>query len=108
MERFAQETGIFGMHMVRQHTSKSERIFWVIVTVAFLAFTTKDLVTLVSNYLDEATLTSVTMVKNESLIFSPPPSLTFRLLDSFLNRLSSMAVEDSRSNRSVSETSKFE
>src|SRR5579862_484624 len=84
LDDFADETGIYGLNLMRQRIPKTERILWLSLTIIFTAFTIRDLRIVIKTFMDDETLTSVTLNDNEPITFDPPPVAYLRIRESFI------------------------
>src|ERR1700730_18302866 len=84
LEDFSDETGVFGLNLMRQRVPKTEKILWLCLTIVFTAFTIKDLQTMSKTFMEGETLTSVTLNDNKPITFDPPPIVYLRMRKSFI------------------------
>src|SRR5690348_3888543 len=83
-EEFADETGVFGLNLLRQQVTKVEKVFWVILTLGFAVITINDLRNVIKTYAEGETLTSVSLSNDESIIFHPPPTVWIQMRRSLI------------------------
>lgn len=84
LENFADETGVFGLNLMRNYLSKTEKIFWIFATCVFTVLTVHDLRTVVNVYMADETLTSVSLNEDEPITFDPAPTMQIHKHESFL------------------------
>lgn len=88
LQEFADETGAFGLNLLKLVVPKAEKVFWLVATVLFAAATLKDPSNLVQGYLEEEILTSVLLQNHDSITFDPAPTTVwFRIKDDFIKNL---------------------
>lgn len=79
LDEFADETGVFGLNLLRSKLSRVEFAFWIICTSFFTYCTIRDLTSVSHSFLDQDTL-SLTSQKTNVTIFLDP---TFDLQQEF-------------------------
>jgi len=86
MDEFAEETGVFGLNVLRTRLSRTEKMFWVLCTLFFAYCNARDLMTVTLSYLSEDTLSLTSQIMNSNILLSPTISFTLNLNEfDFLN-----------------------
>jgi len=69
---FADETGIFGLHLFKRKRSTFDVIFWSAFVLIFSCYTTKTVITICANYVGEEVSTVVQQSRLENFTFPQP------------------------------------
>lgn len=84
MQTFAEETGVFGLNLLRSSVPNREKLLWLLITGAFAIATVRDLSNLVKTYVEGDTVVSVTVGVQDEIRFDPAPMVYFQLADNFM------------------------
>src|SRR5690349_12257823 len=103
-EAFAEETGVFGLNLLRKRVTKTEKLFWIILVAGFTVVTLRDCINVIKTYAEGEALTSVSLSNDESITFHPSPTVWIQMRRSFIqsNNISNetilLILEDTFSN----------
>jgi len=71
LDEFADETGVFGLNLLRSRLSRVEFAFWIICTSFFTYCTIRDLTSVSHSFLDQDTLSLTSQITNVTIFLDP-------------------------------------
>src|SRR5271156_4863865 len=84
VEDFAEETGVYGLNLMRQRVPRIEKVFWIGLTIIFTGLTINDLREVIKVYAEGETLTSVSLNDESIITFDPPPTVLLVMREAFV------------------------